>query len=158
MSKYLELLENSSWAAGIRQSLWMYPALEIIHILGIVILVGSAFIFDLRLLGYFRQLSVYHASKLLLPVSWKGFWLIIPSGLLLFITNAKGLAYDVTFWIKMFLLFMAGLNVWIFKRLVIPASFDSNDKEELPLASIISAVISIICWIAIVACGRLLAY
>jgi hypothetical protein len=155
---YIEWLENSSWAIAIRQSIWLYPALEIVHILGIVMLVGAAFIFDLRLLGYFRHISVFHASRFLLPVSRKGLWLIIPSGLLLFITNASSLAYDKTFWVKIGLLFVAALNVWVFHKWIVPASFDGKDSEELPQASIISAFLSIVCWITIIACGRLLAY
>ena len=121
-------------------------------------LVGASFLFDLRLLGYFRYISVYHASRFLLPVSWKGLWLVIPSGLLLFMTNAQSLSSDLTFWIKMGLLFVAGLNIWLFHRLIIPASFDSKDSDELPQASVITAFVSILCWIAIIAFGRLLAY
>ncbi len=48
---WLQWLQNSSWAVGVRQSLWLYPAIEIIHITGIVLVAGGAIFFDLRLLG-----------------------------------------------------------------------------------------------------------
>ncbi len=48
---WMQWLENTSLAIYIRQSLWLYPGLETVHIIGIVLLVGPAFMFDLRLLG-----------------------------------------------------------------------------------------------------------
>jgi len=142
---FLNFLENSACAVGIRQSMWLYPLLEIIHILGIVILVGGALFFDFHLLGYVKGLTMSGLSAYLLPLSRKGLLLVIPSGILLFITNAKSLGVDPTFWIKMMLLLLAALNAFVFHRF-----------NLLPVR--LTAVVSIIAWIAIIACGRLLAY
>ena len=158
MQENLEWLESASWAVQIRQSLWLYPALEIVHILGIVILVGAALMFDLRLLGFSKNLPVSGLSRHLLPWSQRGLLLIVPSGILLFITNAKTLAYDPTFWLKMVLLIIAGLNVFVFHQFIFKSKSETNLSAELPFSSKISAVISISVWIAIIACGRLLAY
>ena len=158
MSLYLNWLENSSWAVIIRQSLWLYPTLEIIHILGIVILVGAAFMFDLRLLGFSRNLSVSGLSRHLLPWSRRGLLLIIPSGILLFITNAKALGVDPTFWLKMILLLVAALNAFVFHQFIFTIYKNSRMNGKLPFTAKISAFVSILVWIAIIACGRLLAY
>ena len=158
MSDFLDLLETSSLAVYIRQSLWLYPVLEIIHILGIVLLVGAAFMFDLRLLGFSKNLPVKGMANHLLPWSQRGLILIVPSGILLFITNAKALGFDPTFWTKMILLVVAGLNVLVFHKLIFVQYADLKIPEKLPFAAKISAAISIIVWIAIIACGRLLAY
>ena len=158
MPEYLNGLESSSWAVYIRQSLWLYPALEIIHILGIVILVGAAFMFDLRLLGYSANLPVTGLARHLLPWSQRGLLLIIPSGILLFITNAKTLGTDPVFWLKMSLLIVAAINVFVFHRFFFKVHKSLKTSGELPFFTRISAVISIIVWIAIIACGRLLAY
>jgi hypothetical protein len=142
---FLSTLQSSAWAVGIRQSMWLYPMLEIIHLLGIVMLVGGAFFFDLRLLGLAKNLSLPALSAYLLPLSRKGLLLVIPSGILLFITNAETLGLDSTFWLKMALLLLAGLNALVFHRLqLFPAK--------------LTALISIVAWIAIISCGRLLAY
>lgn len=154
----LDWLEKSSCAVGIRQSLWLYPALEIIHILGIVMLVGAAFLFDLRLLGYSKSIQVAALAKHVLPWSQRGLILIIPTGLLLFITNAQALGTDFTFWLKITLIAIAALNVWIFHRFIYKFSDHRNPDAELPRSSRFSAVISILVWIAVIACGRLLAY
>jgi uncharacterized membrane protein SirB2 len=154
VAEYLDLLEKSAWAVSIRQSLWLYPAIEIVHILGIVMLVGAAFLFDLRLLGYSKDLPVRGLAGHLLPWSQRGLILIIPSGILLFITNAKALGTDFTFWLKMGLLIVAAINVFVFHQII----FKNSRAGELPVSSKFSAAISIIVWIAMIACGRLLAY
>ena len=154
----LEWLEKSSWAVGIRQSLWLYPALEIVHILGIVMLVGAAFLFDLRLLGFSRNLPVTGLSKHLLPWSQRGLILIVPSGVLLFITNAQALGTDPVFWTKVGLIGVAALNVFVFHRLVYTPFKRHGASGDLPGMAQLCAGISIVVWIAVVACGRLLAY
>ncbi|KAA6439507.1 hypothetical protein FEM33_12210 [Dyadobacter flavalbus] len=157
-AEFLQWLESASWAVHIRQSLWLYPALEIVHITGIAILVGAAFLFDLRLLGFSENLPVSGLANHLLPWSKRGLWLIVPSGLLLFITNAETLGKDPTFWLKMLLLVIAGLNALVFHKLIYPSRFHSEPEKRLPFPAKISASISITVWIAVIACGRLLAY
>ncbi len=51
-------LERSAPAAWMRQALWAYPTAEVLHLLGITLLVGSAVLFDLRLLGLSPQVPV----------------------------------------------------------------------------------------------------
>lgn len=156
--QWLEWLEKSRWAVGIRQSLWLYPALEIVHILGIVLLVGAAFLFDLRLLGFSRNLPVSALSKYLLPWSQRGLILIVPSGILLFLTNAQALGVDPVFWIKVSLIMVAALNVYVFHRYVYRPFKRRGASGDLPGMARMCAGISIAVWIAVVACGRLLAY
>jgi len=152
----LQILEQSSLAESIRQSSWLYPFLEIIHITGIVLLVGPAFMFDLRLLGFSKHLSVSGLKRHLLTWSMRGLFLVLPSGILLFMTNALVLGYDPVFWLKMTLLLIAAFNALIFHR-VIFRSLHDDDTVQPPAAKLVAAF-SIVLWIAIIACGRLLAY
>lgn len=151
MADWLQLLEHTSWAEAIRQSIWLYPCLEIVHIVGIVLLVGPAFIFDLRLLGFSKHLPVDGLGHLLLSWSVRGLLLVIPSGILLFITNASTLGYDPVFWTKMILLILAACNVLVFR------SLRNGGAASLAAVKVI-AMLSLLLWIAIIACGRLLAY
>lgn len=149
VAEWLRLLENSSWALAIRQSAWLYPFLEIVHITGIVILVGAAFMFDLRLLGFSKHLPAGDLGRHLLAWSVRGLYLVVPSGILLFITNASTLGYDPVFWTKMALLAAAGCNALFFRR--------AAPQAESPRAKTV-AVLSLLLWLAVIACGRLLAY
>ena len=153
----LQWLENSSPAVAISQSLWLYPILEIVHITGIALLVGPAIMFDLRLLGFSKDLRVSSLARHLLPWSRRGLLLIIPSGLLLFITNAVALWYDPVFLVKILLLIVAGLNAFVFHCFTF-RSATAFDDNKLPAAAKVTACISLIVWLAVIACGRLLAY
>jgi hypothetical protein len=48
---YCEWLEATTIGSAIRNSSWLFPAIESVHVLGIIVLVGSTGLFDLRLLG-----------------------------------------------------------------------------------------------------------
>lgn len=157
ISTILQWLEDTALAAAIRQSLWLYPALEIMHITGIVMLVGPAFMFDVRLLGLSKKIAVPALARYLLPWSRRGLLMIFPSGLLLFMTNAVTLGYDRVFWLKMLLLIVAGVNALLFHRFTLPGQH-WNENMHVPLKAKAAAVVSILVWLAVIACGRLLAY
>ena len=141
-------IEASALAAAIRQSAWLYPFIEIVHIIGIVLVAGSAFFFDLQLLSPGKKNLV--ENRYLLSWSKRGLLLVVPSGLLLFATNATALALDPVFGLKLLLLLIAGINAWIFhKRVDHPANLSTAKYH---------AIASIILWVSIISCGRLLAY
>ena len=96
LATLFENLEASAIASAIRQSSWLYPIMEIIHILGIVLVAGGAVMFDLLFLGRRRE---YPQSQGLQLLTWskRGLWLVVPSGILLFITNAVALSADPVF-------------------------------------------------------------
>ena len=56
----LNWLEQTDLGILVRESLWVFPVLVSIHILGLTLSVGTLVWFDLRLLGIgFRHCSVY---------------------------------------------------------------------------------------------------
>ncbi|WP_237144427.1 DUF6644 family protein [Pontibacter pamirensis] len=150
-------LEASALASAIRQSNWLYPFLEILHILGIVLLVGAAFLFDLRLLGFSRNLPVPDLARHVLPWSRRGLYLIVPSGLLLFSTNAVALASDPVFHIKLIMLAVGGINAGLFHRYIFSTAQGWMHGNTPGMAKAV-AVCSIVVWVVVIACGRLLAY
>ncbi|QMU30707.1 DUF6644 family protein [Adhaeribacter radiodurans] len=158
MVNWLDWLEHSALAIVIRRSSWLYPALEIVHIIGIALLVGAAFLFDLRLLGFSRHLPVVGLANHLLTWSRRGLILIVPSGILLFSTNAVALGQDFTFWLKIAAIVLAGLNALVFHTQTFPALNPSDKNYFLPVRAKLSALCSLILWTVVIACGRLLAY
>ena len=81
-------IESSGFAQAMREWLWLYPAIEIAHITGIVLLVGAAAMFDLRLLGVSATLPVSQLAHHLLPWSAAGFALLVITGLMMFSAHA----------------------------------------------------------------------
>ena len=151
-------LEATSLAVYIRQSHLLYPVIEIVHISGFILLVGSAFLFDLRLLGISKKIPVTDLARHLLPWSRRRLLLVIPSGLLLFMTQAVALSENRVFWMKLVLILLAFGNAAVFHRFTL-SSVSRWDHEVQPPASAQAAgVISIILWTGVVTCGRFLAY
>ncbi len=151
-------LENSSIATYFRQSLWLYPAVEIIHITGFVILAGSAVLFDIRLLGFSPQLSVSNTARHLLFWARTSLIAVFPSGFILFMVDATILVSNTAFQIKMALLVLAAVNAWIFHTFTSRNIKSWNTHHPTPLAAKCAGVISILLWVSIISSGRLIAY
>jgi hypothetical protein len=92
IAEWLSVLEHSSLAEVMRHSLWTYPIVEIVHIVGFALLVGSVVLFDLRLLGFSRTVSVRSLERHLLPWSWVALLLIVPSGVAMLSAHATDCA------------------------------------------------------------------
>lgn len=155
-------LEASGFGQAMRESLWLYPAVEIVHLVGIGLLFGSIAILDFRLLGFSKSISVRRLAGHVLPWTAAAFLLIVPSGLMMFIAYASDLISSPVFAVKMCLIMVAGLNAGLFYTIVFP-SVDVWDSEEMrklgpPPFARLSAAVSLLVWISVIACGRLLAY
>src|SRR5438552_2585528 len=96
-----------------RSSPALYPAVEILHILGFVVLVGSILALDLRLLGWGRAIPIAPMAQLLLPLSRFGFLLAISMGFLLFSADAAHVVRNPAFQSKLLLIAAALLNIAI---------------------------------------------
>jgi hypothetical protein len=154
----LVALETSGFAQAMRHWLWLYPAVEIMHILGFVLLVGAAVMFDLRLLGISPRIPVSDLARHLLPWSRIGLGLVVPSGLAMFSAHATEWIQNPAFWVKLSLLVLAGLNAWAFHRWTFRSVAGWDRLVAAPATAKASAVASLALWVGVVTCGRLLAY
>src|SRR5947209_18916138 len=77
---WLVWLETSGIGVAMRQWTWLYPAVEIAHIVGFVTLVGAALMFDTRLLGRSQPLAVSALARHLLPWARGSLLLVLPTG------------------------------------------------------------------------------
>jgi hypothetical protein len=84
-------LETTALAHAMRQWPWLYPVVEIVHIVGIALLVGAAAMFDLRLLGVSRGLPVAEMARHLLPWARLGLGVMVPTGFSMFAAHATEL-------------------------------------------------------------------
>jgi hypothetical protein len=151
-------IEALAIARAMRENLWLYPSVEIVHIVGFTILVGSVVLFDVRVLGLSKGVSVKALGRHLLPWSVGALVLIIPTGLLMFAAHAADFLVNRAFQLKMALLLAAGINAALFHTgpYQSVAAWDTN--ATAPLGARASVALSIAIWISIIACGRLLAY
>ncbi|MFF4082717.1 DUF6644 family protein [Streptomyces sp. NPDC001777] len=155
----LRVLQGSALGDAVRTTPFMYATLESLHILGIAVLVGPAFAFDLRLLGVgHRLMAVTKAARHLLPVSHVGLGIAVVTGLGLFSAQAVGVAGSSAAPWKLGLLILAGLNVLVFHRGVYRRVGEWAEASSTPIPARVSAVVSITAWTGVIFAGRFLAY
>ena len=155
---WLAWLEASALGVAMRQWLWLYPIVEIVHIAGFAVLVGAAAMFDLRLLGVSRQLPVAAMARHLLPWARASILLVLPTGLMMFTAHATEMAESPVFRLKLGLLGAAGLNAAAFYAGVFKSVAAWNRDATAPACAKLSAVLSLLLWTGVISCGRLLAY
>jgi hypothetical protein len=149
-------LQESPLGEAMRSSPMLYPAVEILHIFGFVILVGSIIALDLRVLGLGRGIALAPLARLLLPLSRVGFGLAICMGVLLFSADASHVVRNPAFQMKAALIALALANVIVahlgpWRRL-------AQWGAEAPVAARMTAASSIALWLGVVCAGRLIAY
>ena len=127
-----------------------YPALEVLHISGIALLVGSLVLLELRVWGFAAELPVKPLARLSVSVTLCGFGLVVASGLLMFAANPAELLANRAFLIKMGLVQVAGLNA---------AWFHGRDSlVRCDALARVQTVLSMGIWLAAIICGRWSAY
>jgi hypothetical protein len=153
----LAALEELPLSLTIKQSVWIYPAAEFLHIVGFVLLVGSAVAFDLRLLGLSRAISVRALAGHLLPWAQVGLAIIVPTGVTMFLNEPTTMAANPAFRVKLVLVALGIANAlsfrWPFRAV------DRWDRDTAAPGWVrLNAVFSLLIWFCTLAAGRLIAY
>jgi hypothetical protein len=129
---------------------WAYPALEVLHIVGMALLLGNLVLFELRVWGLGAALPLTDLARLALSLAVLGFSLCAVTGLLMFASQPVELLSNRAFVVKMGLLTCAGLNAaWFHAR----GSLSRLDGTARALT-----LVSVILWLSAIACGRSIAY
>jgi len=129
---------------------WAYPMLEVVHVLGIGLLIGNLVLLELRLWGLGAALPVRPLARLCLPLAGLGFLVAAASGLMMFATQAEELLANRAFTVKVLLLMLAAGNAaWFHGR----GSLDRLDRTARGLM-----LLSTLIWVLVVTCGRWIAY
>jgi uncharacterized protein DUF6644 len=155
LPRILQALEASALADWLRNSLYAFPLIESLHVVGLTLVFGTAAIIDLRLLGLAstsRPFSRIAAETM--TWTWIAFGLTATTGALMFITNAQVYSDNLPFRLKMTLLLLAGLNVLIFNLTARRTIDQWSTDRAAPRAGRLAAAVSLIIWIGVIALGR----
>lgn len=153
--RFAEALGASDFGQWAAASPLAYPIANIVHLLGLVMLVGGIGLLDLRLAGLFRALPVALLSRVLTPIAIAGLILMVPSGLTMVAADAE-VAQSATFRWKLLLIGLALVNAMAFRWLW----RDRIERwdEAPPPAGRAMAAGSILLWLAVAVFGRMIAY
>jgi hypothetical protein len=152
----LEWLQASWVGRTVAETLWGYPLFETLHTLGMALLIGSLGLINLRVLGYKRELPIV-GTRELLPLAWLGFTINAISGAALFTSDAVYFAHSYTFWTKMTLIVLGGVNASLLgRRIFRDAAADGVPATTSGVRWV--AASSLVFWLGAVIAGRLIAY
>lgn len=144
-------IEASAFGAAARESAWLYPAANLVHLLGLVCLIGGIGVVDLRLVGAFRALPLASLSRALTPIAIAGILMLAASGTVLFAADATALVRSPRFLTKLTLIAIALANALAFRFW-----WRGEAAPSWPLRTLAGA--SVLLWLAVAALGRLIAY
>jgi len=129
---------------------WAYPMLEVVHLLGVALLLGNLVLLELRVFGWGAALPVEPLARLSLSLAVCGFALAAVSGLLMFGTQPGELLANRVFTAKMALIMLAGCNAgWFHAR----RSLQLQDGAARALMTL-----STVLWLLVLTCGRWIGY
>jgi hypothetical protein len=148
-------LEASRLATGIRNSLYWFPLIESVHVIGLTMVFGTILVIDLRLLGLAstkRRFTAIAAD--VFKWTWLAFVITATTGALMFITNAGTYFYSGHFRVKMALLLLGGLNMLVFEVTARRSVHSWDGDRAAPAAGRAVAALSLGLWIGVIVLGR----
>ena len=150
----LTWLQDLNFPTEIRESVWLFPTIETVHVFALVLVVGSIMTVDLRLLGLAnRERPFSELAGEMLPWTWVAFTIAAGAGFLMFSSKAVIYYGNIPFRLKMCCLLLAGINMALFHLLGI-RHLETWDRKQPPALAKFAGGASLLLWTTIVAAGR----
>lgn len=158
IATFSEWLYATPFATAIRDTTWAIPNIQVVHILAITVVIGSALVTELRLAGVLAgDQPVSSVLRRYLPWMKIALIVLLLSGTLLIIAEPARTLGNTIFWIKMVLVAGASL-VTLRARNVLAARPAGGGAVDNAGASKSVAWLMIGIWCAVIFCGRFIAY
>src|SRR5215467_1356729 len=150
---FCEWCNASFFGTGIRDSVWLFPFVEIFHLLALAILGGAVIILNLRLVGIgFSNDAPSALYRDLRPWMTGSLIVMLISGFLLFSTEAVKMYGNWAFQLKMLFLLLAAVFTFTFHGRV------TGRDEASAGARWTAAVVSTLLWLGVGLGGRAIGY
>jgi hypothetical protein len=141
-------LERTAVGIAIRQSVWLFPVIEAVHLLAFALLAGALLVLDLRLLGLgltaHTPSTVERQARPWLIVGLAG---MVVTGALLFLSEAIKLYGKDAFWLKMASLAAALVFTFALRNPAARRDIGGGSAKAL-------ALVSLALWLTVAAAGR----
>jgi hypothetical protein len=143
-------LQESGYGSFVRNSVFFYPAANVLHVLSVISFFGLVATMDLALLGVGERPAKQVISQLR-PFAVALLVLIAATGSVLFVAEAVAIAANPAFQLKIIFILLALANV-VGNELVLRSRGDRATLAQL------TAGVSLLAWLGVAALGRLIAY
>lgn len=153
----LEWLENTQFAAGVREDVWGWPLALTLHAFGTALVVGFILIISLRLLGFFKMIP-YTSLGRLFPVIWAALLLQFLSGFTLWMAKPTRYVADGAFMLKFSLIIVGIILTLQFYRTINfeAAAWEAQGAVSARGVKFVAAALLV--WGSVLVAGRLTGY
>jgi hypothetical protein len=153
----VEWVKTSAASNWINQSTWIWPLCEILHFIGLSLLLGVTGFFDLRLMGFFRRIPVA-AARDLMPLALAGFAINLITGVVFLIGLPEQYAHNRMWWFKIGFIVLAGLNALLYETALSQKVLALGPAADTPRSVKLIGLVSLASWLAVLYCGRMLPF
>lgn len=152
-------LQASAVGQAMVNEQWLWPICETLHFVGLALLIGTAGVFDLRLLGFLRRVSLSAVMDLR---GWAALGLTINlvTGAMFFAGAPGQYIENPAWWWKVAFILIAGLNIAVFElrpgtRALVAGI---GPGQDTPLRLKMAGGLSLFSWFAVLYFGRMLPF
>jgi hypothetical protein len=156
MNMLLHWLPTTTIAYYMRGN-WEWPAAESLHFIGLSMLIGTVGLFDLRLLGLGRSISLPSLHRLV-PWGIFGYCINVFTGICFFTAAPDLFMFNPSFQLKVLFMAIAGVNVLLFYTTMFRKVKLLGPGENAPLPARIIGGVSLFLWLGVITFGRLLTF
>jgi Family of unknown function (DUF6644) len=154
-----EYIDATRSSTALRESLYVFPIVEGLHVVSLALSVGLVMWFDLRLAGWIlKDQPVSAVFRPLRPFMLTGFAITFVTGSLLFWSLAMRCYGSPFFWAKALMLVLAGVNIAVYHLTIDRRQTEWNAARIPPRQARIAGLVSLTLWVGIIAAGRMMAY
>jgi len=138
-------------------SLWVWGLLMFLHFVGLVLIVGTVGVLDIRIMGFLKQLPLSPLHRFI-PWAMAGLGINVVTGLVAFIGSPDRYVTSSAFWLKMLSLLLLGLNAVAFYLTGISERVEHLESgEDAPMNAKLIAGSALLLWFAVIVFGRYIA-
>ena len=146
--------DPDKYADDMTFSKWWWTFMMASHFIGLILIVGTVGLLDIRIMGFFKQLPIAPIHKLL-PFGLAGLGMNIATGLMAFAARPENYIYSAAIWIKMLALILLGVNAVAFYLTDIFGDVENlKAGEDAPFTAKLVAASGLFLWFAVIAMGR----
>jgi hypothetical protein len=158
MGSFASWLSRTSLSMALQpQEGWLWPFCETFHFIGLSLLLGIAGFLDLRLMGVMKRIPI-RAVWDLMPWAIAGFSINFVTGLIFLIAEPRQYAENISWWLKVLCLVLAGLNALVFQTTFRDRIVALKPGEDTPLVLKVVGGVSLITWLGVLYFGRLMPF
>jgi hypothetical protein len=151
MLPFFDWCEASALGTAIRNSVWLFPVIEAVHLLGLASVGAVVLVVDMRALGFgLRDQPADKLSAVLRPWLIGSLAVMLGTGALLFVSEPTKLYYNQPFWLKMGFLATAIVYTFSVRQRVLSSSRFRGARVWQGIAALCSLGL----WLSVGICGR----